>query len=283
MQKIRHNWQQIPRIELPEGKLVRPISMLHRRLPPRAVVASHRHAWGQVVYASEGVLEVATPTGRYLLPPNRAAWVPPDHPHEVSSEFGAEMSSIHIDSDEAKVLAGSCYVLEVSPLLRELILEALRHPADYLWSGTAGRLFRTLRDQVASAAPVPLYLPIPQDSRLLKICSALQLHPESNRNLEQWSSEVGASSRTLQRLFLQQTGMNFRRWRQQLRLQIALQHLTLDRYSVTRIASELGYESCSAFIAMFQQQLGMTPGEYVKSLSKHSPDTKRHLAPTINP
>ena len=271
MQRTRQHWQEVPLIVPPTGKPQRPISMLYRKLPPLSVVAAHSHNWGQLVYASTGVLDVTTPSGRYLVPPHRAVWVPPKHPHEISSIHGAEISSIYITIDEVQSLANHCYVLEVSLLLRELILEALRQTNEYEWSGSAGRLFRTLRDQVIAANPVPLHLPLPSDSRLQKICTELQNQPESKRSVEQWGQLAGASSRTIQRLFLKETGLSFRSWRQQLRLQIALQRLATESHSVTRVATDLGYESSSAFIAMFQQQVGITPGEYVKSLNPKSP------------
>ncbi len=266
MHRTRQHWQEVPLILPPTGKPQRPISMLYRKLPPLSVVAAHSHNWGQLVYASTGVLDVTTPSGRYLVPPHRAVWVPPEHPHEISSLHGAEISSVYITIDEAQSLVNHCYVLEVSLLLRELILEALRQPSEYEWLSSEGRLFRTLRDQVIGANPVPLHLPLPSDSRLQKICTELQNHPERKRNLEQWGEFAGASSRTVQRLFLKETGLSFRSWRQQLRLQIALQRLATEKHSVTRIACDLGYESSSAFISMFQQQLGVTPGEYAKSL-----------------
>jgi AraC-like DNA-binding protein len=266
MQKIRQNWKQVSRIEPSDDRLPRPISMLDRKLLPQSVVPAHRHDWGQLVYAYQGVLDVTTPSGRYLVPPHRAVWVPPGEPHEISSLSGANISSVYIAVEEAEPLRNQCYVIEVSALLRELIIEALRQPNDYDWSSPTGRLFRTIRDQIAAANSVPLHLPLPNDPRLLKICSELQNHPESKRNLDQWGAFAGASGRTLQRLFQKETGLSFQSWRQQLRLQIALQRFVTDGDSVTRIAVDLGYESSSAFIAMFQQQLGITPGEYVKSL-----------------
>ena len=242
--------------------------MLRRTLAPQTVVSAHSHSWGQLLYAHEGVLNIITSKGHYIIPPYRAVWVPPEETHEVSSLCGAEVSSVYIAIDEARSLDDKCYVLEVSPLLRELIAEALRQPNDYDWSGKTGRLFRTLRDQIASANEVPLNLPLPQDPRLLKICFLLQSQPDDKRSLEQWGRYVGASSRTLQRLFQKETGLSFRHWRQQLRLQIAIQRLATNKYSITTIASALGYESSSAFISMFQEQLGITPGEYIKSLNK---------------
>jgi len=268
MLKKRQNWTEVELIKLPGGKPLRPISLLRRTLAPQTIVPAHRHAWGQLLYAYEGVLDITTPTGHYIVPPHRAVWVPPDNPHEVSSLHGAEISSIYITTEETDSLGNECYVLEVSALLRELIMAAVQQPINYEGSSKASRLFQTLRDQITTANRVPLYLPLPSDPRLLKIYYQLYDCPDCKWTLEQWGSYVGASDRTLQRLFKKETGLNFRSWRQQLRLQIALLRLVNSRESITNIANDLGYESSSAFIFMFQQQLGVTPGEYIKSLDR---------------
>lgn len=255
-------------VNLPGGKPQRPISMLYRPLAAQSVVATHSHGWGQLVYSYSGVLEVAAPGGRYLAPPDRAVWVPADFPHEVSSYYGAEVSSIYITVAESGDLPDQCRVIHVAPLLRELIIAALQRPADYDWDGADGRLFRTLRDQVVVAEPAPLYLPLPSDPRLQKICAQLQAQPDSKVTIAEWSQSVGASVRTLQRLFQKETRLNFQEWRQQLRLLLAQQRLAEGKHTITSIANDLGYESTSAFIAMFQKQVGITPGDYVKSLRK---------------
>ena len=257
---------EVPLLTPPGGKLQRPISMLSRTIEPCTGVAAHSHDWGQLIYAYSGVLEVTTPVGHYLVPPSRAVWMPPEVPHEVSSLCGAELSSVYISTCESQLLGSECYVVEVTNLLRELIIEALQQPVEYDWKGRAGRMFRTLRDQIVTAKQTPLHLPLPTDDRLLKLCSELQRDPASKRNLESWGEYVGASSRTLQRLFQKETGLSFRGWRQQLRLQVALQQMVSSTDSITKISADLGYESSSTFIAMFRQQLGQTPGEYLKSV-----------------
>lgn len=268
MHRTRQDWKEVPLIELPDGKPQRPISMLSRTLPAQTIVAAHSHDWGQLLYAYTGILNITTPSGNFLVPPHRAVWVPPNVPHEVSSLSGAKISSIHIMTEETQGLINECYVLEVSNLLRELIIEALHQPSDYQWLSNTGRLFRTLRDQISNAKLVLLHLPLPSDSRLLKICFQLQENPGDKRSLEQWGNYAGASGRTLQRIFQKETGLSFHNWRQQLRLQIAIQSLLAGNDSITKISSDIGYESSSAFITMFQQHMGLTPKEYTKSLIK---------------
>ena len=267
MQETRHDWPRVPLIVFPEGKPIRPVSVLYRQLQAQTVVAAHTHNWGQLVYCRQGALDVITPAARYLIPPDRAVWVPPNQPHEISSLYGAELTSINILPVATADLAQECLVLEVSQLLRELIQEALKQPVDYDWHSPAGRLFRTLRDQIAVAPQAPLYLPLPVDSRLRNICYQLEEDPSLQHTLSEWGTLVGASERTLQRLFQKEARMTFQQWRQQLRLQVALERLVTSRDSVTMIAADIGYESTSTFISMFQKYCGMTPGEYRKSKS----------------
>jgi AraC-like DNA-binding protein len=118
-------------------------------------------------------------------------------------------------------------------------------------------------DQIQNLPVTPLDLRIPRDPRLIKIYKALADNPADNRSLEDWGHKVGACSRTLTRLFQAETGMSFRRWRQQFRILEALKRLG-QRETVTNIAIDLGYDSPSAFIGMFKKALGKTPGQYFK-------------------
>jgi AraC-like DNA-binding protein len=266
MRQNTPEYQAVETVRPIAGRLERPITVVCRTLPSRSVVPEHQHPWGQLVYSYMGALEVTTPSGRYLAPPDRAVWIPPGVNHEVSSFHGAEVSSLYLDEIESRELPAECRVIHIEALLRELIIAALKLPEDCDWSGPDGRLFRTLQDQLVEAKPAPLYLPLPCDNRLKKICSHLQAVPADNRTIEQWGETVGASVRTLQRLFKKEVKLSFQEWRQQLRVQVAQQRLTEGVTSITHLAYELGYESSSAFIAMFKQYLGVSPGEFMKSV-----------------
>ena len=109
----------------------------------------------------------------------------------------------------------------------------------------------------------PLDLPMPTDALLKKISEALTVNPGDNRTLEDWGKSVGATDRTLARLYRLETGMSFRQWRQQMRILESLRRLGRQE-EVSTVALELGYNSPSAFIAMFKKALGKTPGQYFK-------------------
>jgi AraC-like DNA-binding protein len=121
-------------------------------------------------------------------------------------------------------------------------------------------LVGVLLDQIAAAPEAGLSLPWPRDSRLRSICSDIHEHPDSQTSLLEYGKRLHLSERSLSRLFLQQTGLSFRQWRQRSRLLFSLSLLDAGT-RVTDVAIACGYESMSAFIAAFKEQMGVTPKE----------------------
>lgn len=228
----------------------------------RALGYRHSHPWVQFAYAATGVLEVRTDTGRFTAPPQRAVWIPADVAHQVSCTADTEIRSLYIEPSALPDTQLGCRVLAVSPLLRELIRSFGSLPAEYDEQGPGGRLAAVLLDQVAAAPTLGLMLPLPQDVRLRQVCEALEVEPDSRAGLADWGKRLGCSERTLARLFRTHTGLNFRVWRQRLRLISALPMLEAGE-RVTDVAIACGYDSVSAFIASFREHFGATPGEFV--------------------
>lgn len=249
-----------PPQDLPE-RLPRPIVVRAADMRPGRRVEEHQHDWGQLMYAADGVMAVYTEQGNWVVPPERAVWIPPFTRHGNYAPHGAKFRSLHVAGDWCRVLPDHCYVMAVSPLFREMLVRAADLPPDYDEAGPDGRFMQVVLDQMVAAQPVPLHLPLPADPRLLQITERLVADPADNRSLEAFSREVGASSRTLARLFDKELGMTFRQWRQQRRLMVSLERLAAGE-PVTSIALDLGYDSPSAFIAMFKRALGVTPTAY---------------------
>lgn len=243
--------------------LPRPVYGRTESLPNRALTRRHSHPWVQLSYAIQGVLEVQTSAGRFVAPPERAVWIPAGVPHRVFSAPHTEMRSLYIDSSVTGWAAGHCHVLGVSDLLRELIRAFSQVPVEYDESGPDGRLAQVILDQLADAPTIDLMLPLPQDPRLKQIYQSLEQHPEQQTTLSHWSGKFGVTEKTLTRLFLRDTGLTFRAWRQRLRLLGALTPLEKGE-RVTDVALACGYDSTSAFIAAFRQQFGETPGEFFR-------------------
>ncbi len=181
-------------------------------------------------------------------------------PHEVLNRGQTEMRSLYLAPRSARALPGKCTVLEISPLVRELIRKVNELPVEYDESGADGRLVAVLLDELATLRQAAFILPLPKDRRLLGIYAALQDKPADPRTLAQWAENAGASERTLARLFQRDTGMRFGDWRQRLRLLMSLDALEAGE-SVLQAALAHGYDSPSAFIIAFRNVFGSTPGE----------------------
>ncbi|HEX5794592.1 MAG TPA: helix-turn-helix transcriptional regulator [Geminicoccaceae bacterium] len=225
-------------------------------------IAPHRHDWAQLIYARAGVMTVATAAGAWVVPPQRAVWVPAGTEHAIHCETPLSMRALFLASGLRRALPPACSVVNVSPLLRALILAGVEAP------GAPRRrhlLASLLIEEIRAARVAPLHLPEPEDPRLKRIASAIAAEPGDPRTLAAWSREVGASVRTLSRRFLAETGMTFREWQRQARLLAALVRLA-QRESVTVVALDLGYDSPSAFIHAFRRALGTTPRRYFSAL-----------------
>ena len=251
--------RQAPLVTLVE--MARPLVGYAADFPAGHQIRRHRHAAAQLIYASRGVMTVTTAAGRWVVPPQRAVWVPPLVPHAIRMTGAVHMRTLYLDPGALADPPRACTVVHVSPLLRELILRAVGFAQPYPRDGREARLAAVLIDELATAHAAPLHLPMPRDRRALIVADHLVAHPGDTRALAAWSREAGASARTLARLFDRETGLGFARWRQQARLLRGLELLAAGE-PVTAVALELGYEGPSAFIAMFRASLGATPGRY---------------------
>ena len=229
-------------------------------------VQPHDHPQAQLLYAAGGMMRLVTRQGAWVIPPTRAVWIPPGTRHEIHMSGEVHMRTLFIRAEACPANLADCCVLAVTPLLREMILRCIR------WQAQPGEPALPLLEQlilleIATLERLPLALPLPADRRLQAICKALLKHPEHPHTLEDWGQQVGASSRTLARLFRQELGMSYQEWRQQLRLTEALPRL-LAGESVQSVAAALGYTSGRAFSAMFRRLLGENPREYLQALAQ---------------
>jgi AraC-like DNA-binding protein/mannose-6-phosphate isomerase-like protein (cupin superfamily) len=241
--------------------VARPLAAMAKDFANGSRIAPHRHSRAQLVFAARGVMMVWTPQGVWVVPPNRAVWMPAATEHSIRSWGNVAMRTLYIRADAATSLPAACCVIAVTPLLRELILRAVELPLLYDEAGPEGRVMGLILDEIRALPSLPLHLPWPQDTRLQRLCAAIQGDPSSERRLDQWAASVGASSRTLARLFRSETGMSFGTWRQQVRLVEALGRLATGQ-PVTTVALDLGYQSPSAFTNMFRRALGRAPTRY---------------------
>lgn len=252
---------EIPPSNESKQKQFKPITVVNRTIAANCVVQRHSHSWGQFIYANSGVLSVVTDNHRYIIPPEQGVWVVPNISHQVSAITNSELTSFYVGVNCMENLAKDCCVLSVDGFLKSLILESKKTNKEYDWQDADGLLLRLIIEKLSKAPKVLLQLPYPKDKRLLTMLSMLQQHDYNHYDLAQWGKIVGASSRTLSRLFKVETGMTFSQWRQRLKVQLAITKMG-QGHSIANIAAELGYESPSAFSYMFKENTGVSPSVY---------------------
>ena len=275
----------------------RPVRVRARELVADTHFEPHHHAWGQLAYCASGVLQVtaaqhagADDATTYIVPPSRAVWIAPGARHAVHALEDAAFRTLYVDESAAPPGWMACRVIVVSPLLRELVgaldaLDALamkeaapeaasktgRFDPDRAVSGQSGSpereslLIRLVLDEMARAATQPLGVPLPHpqtgDKRLRALCEAVLRSPAECATLAEWAQDIGASERTVARLFREELGTSYQQWRQQVILAHALPLLARGT-PVGQVATASGYASDSAFTAMFKAAMGQPPSAF---------------------
>ncbi len=255
----------------------RPVRAKQHRLSTATRVVPHHHPWGQIALSHSGVVRLTVEHGTYLVPPSRALWVPPGVEHALTVVEDADLRTLYLHQPPGRVGPAAarseqsawrqCRVLEVSDLLRALVLEMDVRPdragaplsADELQRER--RLSALVLDELRRARPLRLGVDMPADKRLRALCEAVLDEPTRHATLAGWARDAGASERTVARLFRQQLKTTFGQWRQQVLLAKALS-LAARKLPMGTIASELGYASASAFTAMVRRSVGAPPSRF---------------------
>ncbi|MFZ0519655.1 MAG: helix-turn-helix transcriptional regulator [Candidatus Acidiferrales bacterium] len=248
------------------GRKQSEITTLTQDYPSGHVIPLHFHDRDQLVYASGGVMTVRTGVGAWVVPTQRAVWIPASVPHTISMSGAVAMRTLYLKPRLAKTLPRNCCVVNVSPLLKELILRACSFPGLKKKAKSQRHLIDLIVDLLGAIQTVPLQLPTPTDPRARRFAEALLADPADRRPLTHACKLAGASKRTLERIFKEDVGMTLGKWRQQLRLIRAMQ-LLAEGAKVTHAALEAGYSTPSAFIWMFRKSLGTTPARYFRDSS----------------
>ncbi len=237
---------------------IEPAVTLSRELAGGTRIHAHRHDENQIVYASRGVLSVATGGGTWVAPASRAIWIPVGMVHEHRAYGATLLHTIGLPASANPLRITTPAVLVVGPLLRELFIAHTRNPAER--SAERARLRAVMLDQIRATPQQGLHLPAARDPRLAAACDLLLRDPGDGRSLAQLGAAAGASQRTLTRLFRDEMGMTFPQWRTQLRLHLALR-LLAEGLPVTTVGRRCGWSTTSAFIDVFRRTLGHTPGQ----------------------
>lgn len=221
----------------------------------------HHHNCAQLVHTLSGVVRIETDLGHWIVPPGRGVWLPAGVPHALQMTGNVAARTLFVDPLARADLPASCQVVQVSPLLRELIVSALALPESYAPASRAERIYELILDEIRVMTELPFSLPEPQSEALISLCNALRAEPGESWTLENSARRINVSSRTLARRFYQETGLQFSDWVRRARLMEALARLARGD-SVLAVSLELGYESQSAFSAMFRRIMGVAPSDY---------------------
>lgn len=222
----------------------------------------HTHRKAQLFFMERGEMTCEASHALWVVPPQSALWIPGDTSHRLKGHAPLEGFGLFVEPEAVATLPRECCTVSVSPLLRELLLRAAALPMLYPLDGPEARLMTVLLDELVAAQVEDLRLPMPSDARLRRLVEMLTAHPADGSTLTDWAKRIGVGERTLSRLLVQETGMSFGRWRQQLHIILALQWLARGA-SVQSVAIDLGYESASSFVTMFRKARGMSPARYM--------------------
>lgn len=220
----------------------------------------HTHGRHQLAWAQQGVLTVETESATFMLPPSRALWIPARIRHETRSAGKASMRTLYINPRRSGIRWKTATPVAVNQLAAELI--------DYLDDkGVRGprraHAESLLEDLLVPVPMATIDVRFPVNGPARTVALELLKEPSERSTLAQWGRRVGAGERTLARLFLAETGLPFGRWRILMRLQAALSMLAAGD-KVSTAAARVGYDTTSAFVAVFRRETGVTPAEYFR-------------------
>lgn len=226
--------------------------------------ARRQEALGQLYHSPGSALVACGEHGNWVVPPGKVLWMAPGVTHRVRCLGGGALHTVHVGRQAAGRLPARSSILTVSPLLLELI-DTVGRTQDRIMPPRLTLLLSDLMlEDAPQAAELPFHLPEPRDPRLVRICDDIRQYRDEMKTLQQWARELSCDERTLHRLFVQELGMSFVRWRQQAKLLMALEWLAEGR-QILNIALDLGYQTPSAFTAMFRRNLGTAPSAFFKA------------------
>jgi AraC-like DNA-binding protein/mannose-6-phosphate isomerase-like protein (cupin superfamily) len=228
---------------------------------------THMHREAQLVYAAKGTMQVTTPKGRWLVPPDRAVWVPARLEHSIDVLADIEMRTLYFDlawlkREQRSESLDAEFVVKVSQLLHQTILALFdgRNDPDRI-----ALLVKLAVLELHHAEDSATFIPLPHDPRGRRAADIVLGDPTGSHEIETLARAVGTSARTLSRLFSSETQLSFKSWCQRARIAAAIERLAMEAdVSVKQIASDLGYASVPAFSHAFRQVTGKTPTEFAE-------------------
>jgi AraC-like DNA-binding protein len=222
----------------------------------------HAHEHAQLAFASSGVQVINTDGASFILPPNRAIWIPPGTNHQTICRSDVVFQVVYVDR-AFRPHNDRCHVFEASALLRALIGEVVALAGRYDSDARSTTIVELLLGEIDRMPDVPVQAELPADRRLRRVCEAILADPGDSRDIDYWARQAGMSRRTFTRSFRDETGMGLATWRRQVRVMEAASRISAGE-AITSVAYDVGYDSPSAFTAMFHRTFGATPSAYCR-------------------
>jgi AraC-like DNA-binding protein len=238
----------------------RPVLAIGTDYPQGHLLEFHRHRRAQLLYGATGIMQVDTADATWTVPTARAVLIPSNTDHQVLMD-GVSTRSLYIEPSAVPWFPTRCQVVDVSPLLRALLLAAVDLPAAYDPHGRDGALVGLILHEIQALTPLPLDLPMPSRDDLRSRCQAFASAPSIRELPGEWAAALNLSDRTFNRVFRAETGLTFQQWRQRACVLLAIRLLSAGM-TVTQTAAALGYDTPAAFSAMFVKQVGSTPKSF---------------------
>jgi AraC-like DNA-binding protein/mannose-6-phosphate isomerase-like protein (cupin superfamily) len=241
------------------------VATLAYEYPSGFEVSDHAHGSDQLIYAISGIMEVFSGQSVWLIPPHFALWIPARTRHRIRMPGPVSMRTLYLRTGLTARSEQHCAVLHVTPLLRELIVEAVRVSQLRVRNRYECALRDLLIAHLQKASPIPTFVTLPRETRALAVAQAILRNPAESKTMAALCAEAGVSVRTIERVFRDEIGSNFESWRRQVRLTKAVE-LLVAGFSIKEVAHKVGYSQSSAFVELFRRTFGTTPKAWISAL-----------------
>ncbi|MDQ0394824.1 AraC family transcriptional regulator [Labrys monachus] len=241
-----------------------------------AAVALHAHDEAQLIFAASGTMQVYTKSGRWLVPPQLAVWVPSGVPHWTDVLSDAELWMIYWDPSASQEWAPSdslnrAFALKVTPLLRELIFAAFGTNAT---PERTELVVRLILHELTETPDAPTFVPLPASAIGRRVADLVFADPRSQLDIGELASRAATSVRTISRLFPAETGLTFKAWRQRARIVLAIDQLSAGN-AISQVAVHAGFASTAAFCFAFRQVTNMTPTAFLDHATRRLVESRK--------
>lgn len=248
------------------GFLDYPVYAFSENYPHGHIEDWHSHDRIQLIHTLTGVIRIQTHEGIWIIPPGRGVWIPAHKPHALLSSGDVKARGVFIEDTLQHDIQNQCRVVAIPALLRELMSSAMDIQNEIQPESRNERLLQLILDEVRLLPALAFNLPDPQSPKLQQLCQRIKENLALEWSLEESAQQLHISSKTLARHFQKETGLHFSHWVRQAKLMQAMIDLAMNK-PVLNVALDLGYESPSAFSAMFKRETSMTPSDYLKQFS----------------